>query len=109
MRDHRLIDERSLALAQAIADRLRGDPGLVELARANLARWSGSCSTRARGALQEWKTVLDGPIDGVIALLTADNERGTRLRQSNPFAGALPQKVRNEIFLRFQARDQGAT
>jgi hypothetical protein len=104
-----LIDERSLALAQAIADRLRTDPTLVELARANLERWSQSCSPRARSTLQEWKSVLDGPIDGVIALLTAHDERATRLRQSNPFAGALSQKVRNEIFLRFQARDQTAT
>ena len=106
MRDHRLIDERSLALAQAIAARLRRDPGLVGLARANLERWNKTCSPRAKSTLQEWRAVLDGPMEGVIALLTGEDERAVRLRQSNPFAGALPQSVRNEIFLRFEAIDK---
>ncbi len=109
MRDHRLIDERSLAMAQAIAERLRADPGLVALALDNLERWSKTCSPRARSTLQEWRTVLDGPMEGVIAILTGNDERAVRLRQSNPFAGALPQTVRNEILLRFQARDEAAT
>jgi hypothetical protein len=109
MRDHRLIDERSLALAQAIAEQLRSDPGLMVLARENLERWSKTCSPRARSTLEEWRTVLDGPIEDVIALLTGGDERAVRLRQSNPFAGALPQKLRNEILLRFQARDEAAT
>lgn len=39
MLDHRLIDQRSLALAQAIADRLRRDPELISLARQNIQRW----------------------------------------------------------------------
>jgi hypothetical protein len=109
VRDHRLIDERSLALAQAIADRLRLDPDLIELARANLERWGKTCSPRGISALDEWRTVLDGPIDGMLALLTGEDERAVRLRQSNPFAGALPQKVRNEILLRFEARDKAAS
>jgi hypothetical protein len=109
VRDHRLIDERSLALAHAVADLLRADPGLINLARANLDRWSSTCSPRGKSTLEEWRKVLDGPIDDVIALLTAEDERAVRLRQSNPFAGALPQKVRNEILLRFEARDKAAT
>jgi hypothetical protein len=52
---------------------------------------------------------LRWPLDGVIALLTGKDKRAVRLRQSNPFAGALPQKVRNEIFLRFEACDKAAT
>ncbi len=96
-------------MARAIAQRLRSDPGLVELARANIERWTKSCSPRGRAALREWLAVLDGPIDGVIALLCGEDERAVRLRQSNPFAGALTQKVRNEILLRFEARDKAAT
>jgi hypothetical protein len=107
MRDHRLIDERSLALSQEIARRLLEDPArLLALARSNLQRWSKTCSPRAVSTLQEWATILDGPLDGVVQTLCGGDERSVRLRQSNPFAGALPQKVRNEIFLRFQARDQ---
>ena len=109
MRDHRLIDERSRVLGQAIADRLRADPSLLALASENLERWSKTASPRSISTLQEWAAVLNGPIDGVIALLTGDDERAVRLRQSNPFAGALPQKVRNEILLRFEERDKAAT
>jgi hypothetical protein len=96
-------------MAQAIAERLRSNPGLVAMARANLERWSKSCSVRGQSTLQEWRAVLDGPLEGVIALLTGENERASRLRQSNPFAGALPQSVRNEILLRFKAHDEAAT
>jgi hypothetical protein len=96
-------------MAQAIAERLRLDPGLIALARDNLQRWSQTCSPRAQSTLQEWAEILDKPIEQVIAVLTGRDERATRLRQSNPFAGALPQKVRNEILLRFEARDKAAT
>jgi hypothetical protein len=108
VQDHRLIDERSLALAQAIAQRLVLDPGLLTLARDNLERWSKTCSPRSKSTLEEWRALLDGPIEGVIAMLTGEDERAVRMRQSNPFAGALPQKVRNEILLRFEARDKAA-
>ncbi len=96
-------------MAKAIAERLRADPGLIAMARGNLDRWGATCSERAKATLAEWRVVLDGPIDGVIALLIGEDERAVRLRQSNPFAGALPQKVRNEILLRFEARDASAT
>ena len=109
MQNHRLIDERSLALGKAVAERLRREPDLVRLAQANIERWSKTCSPRGRSTLEEWAAVLGGPIEETIALLIGDDERAVRLRQSNPFAGALPQKVRNEILLQFQARDQTAT
>ncbi len=96
-------------MAKAIAERLGADPGLVDMARSNLERWSETCSPRAKATLDEWRDVLNGPIDSVIALLIGEDERAVRLRQSNPFAGALPQRVRNEILLRFEARDASAT
>jgi hypothetical protein len=109
MRDHRLIDERSLAMAMAIAERLRQEPGLVQLARENIHRWLKTSSPGVRLTLEEWLAVLDGPVDGVVELLTSRTERATRLRQSNPFAGALSEKQRNAILLEFQERDQAAT
>lgn len=109
MRDHRLIDERSLAFAQAIADRLRRDPSLIQLARTNLENWMKTCSPGVRLTLEEWRAAVDGPIDGVFDLLTSRDERATRLRQSNPFAGALPESERMKILLEFDARDKAAT
>jgi hypothetical protein len=106
MKDHRLIDERSLAMATLIAEKLRVDPGLVQLARDNIQRWMQTCSPGVRLTLLEWSAVLEGPLEGVIELLTSRTERATRLRQSNPFAGALTEKERNAILLEFHKRDQ---
>ncbi|HSU66474.1 MAG TPA: hypothetical protein VLJ39_06365 [Tepidisphaeraceae bacterium] len=103
--DHQRIDERSLAFGEAIARHLQQKPELIALARANVVRWLGTCSPRLESTLREWLTALDGPVEGVIDLLTSRDERATRLRQSNPFAGALPQDERNEILLRFQSND----
>src|SRR5437773_763644 len=90
MKDHRRIDERSLAFGRAIAARLAERPAdVTALARANIHRWMMTCSAGSRPALREWLDALDGPLEGVIALLTSPDERATRLRQSNPFAGVL--------------------
>lgn len=105
MRDHHLIDARSLAFGREIAAMLARRPSLVETAKANLARWMKTGAPGSLPALQEWADALDGPIEGVVALLTDNDERATRLRQSNPFAGVLPPAVRNRIIREFQAHD----
>ncbi len=97
MKHHRRIDERSLAFGHAIAARLAEQPELIDHARATLARWMTTCSPRSRSTLQEWESALTGPIGGVLELLTATDERATRLRQSNPFAGLLPEQERLAI------------
>jgi len=101
MISHRQIDERSLAFGRAIAARLVEQPELIVQARANLTRWLITCSAGVRPALHEWLAVLDGPSDEIIALLTAGDERATRLRQSNPFAGLLLNEERNRILREF--------
>jgi hypothetical protein len=108
MKDHRLIDERSLAFHRLIAARLRGQPALVEKARGNLARWLETCSTRARPALLEWQHLLDGPFDELLVLLEATDERATRLRQSSPFCGILTEEERLRIIREFYAREASA-
>jgi hypothetical protein len=40
LRGHQRIDQRSLALHRAIAEKLRANPALIEIARDNLDRWS---------------------------------------------------------------------
>ena len=105
MKSHRQIDERSLAFGRAIADRLTGHPELVTRARATLVRWLGTCSPGARPALEEWLAALDGPREGVVALLTGADERAVRLRQSNPFAGVLSPQERTAILRRFESHD----
>lgn len=105
MRDHRQIDSRSLALGRAVAARLAADPTLVARAHGTLTRWLATADPRVRPALLEWRASLEGPLPGVIHLLTSTDERSTRLRQSNPFAGVLPTEERNAI-LRQAARHE---
>jgi hypothetical protein len=103
--DHRRIDERSQAMGCAIAERLSAHPELIPQAKATVERWLATASPGVSKALHERLIALDGPIEGVIELLTSPDERATRLRQSNPFAGLLPQHERNAILLQFQSHD----
>ena len=101
MRDHRLIDERSRAFGEAIAVRLADHPSWISRAQQTVERWLATADPRVRPALMEWQEQLRGPVAGVVGVLTGRDERSTRLRQSNPFAGVLPIPERNEILRRF--------
>ena len=100
-----MIDERSLAFGRAIAERVAARPELIARARETVGRWLVTCSPGAQPALEEWLAALDGPPEGVIALLTNTDERAVRLRQSSPFAGVLTPLERTAIIRRFQSHD----
>lgn len=102
---HQNIDARSRALASAVADELRRQPDLADVARKNVAAWMKSSSSGVRSTLEEWDDALKGSTEQIIELLTGEGERAVRLRQSNPFAGVLSSKQRNEILNRFSERD----
>lgn len=89
--DHSELDEVSLALAQCVAERLRAQPELVELARNNLARWSrqNASSKSLLRCYAEWSGILSLPVEAICAQLVAETEQGQRLRQNSPFAGVL--------------------
>jgi hypothetical protein len=106
VKDHRLIDERSLAFHRLIAEKLVKNPALVEHAKRNLERWLVTCSPRVRPVLLEWQAVLDGPTERLHDLLAATDENATRLRQSSPFAGLLTPAERTRILLEYQQREQ---
>jgi hypothetical protein len=108
MRDHRHIDQRSLAFGRLLAAQIRQRPELIERARATLHRWLADCSPRTRASLEQWQVILSGPLDGVIAILTGGDEQAVRLRQSNPFAGVLSLQQRNQILRQFQSHDTPA-
>jgi hypothetical protein len=88
---HSQTDQVSLELARRVADRLRRQPELMEMARANLARWSRQ--NAAAGSLlrcyAEWQGLLARPVDEICALLCAETDDAQRLRQNSPFAGVL--------------------
>lgn len=93
--DYRRLDQRSLALHQAVADALRRDPSLVQKAQRNLARWE---KTVPGPWIAEWRAVLDGPFDALLALLVAPDENAVRMQKSSPFAGVLTEAERRAIY-----------
>ncbi len=90
--NHQDRDRISLGLARRIAAELPRRPEWIDLARANLARWSER-NADSPGLLRcyaEWREILDRPLDEVCAILTAETDEGQRLRQNSPFAGVFP-------------------
>lgn len=94
---HRLAELRSLAFHQAVADKLRAEPGILEDARRRVFDWARA-GGRAAGAAREWEKILADPVDAVRAFLVDPSERATALRQSTPFAGALSPRDRWRIW-----------
>ena len=89
--DHADIDQVSLQLARRVADRLRAHPELVEAARANLARWSRQ-NTSVPSLIRcydEWRGLLNRPVNEICDLLCAETDEAQRLRQNSPFVGVL--------------------
>jgi hypothetical protein len=101
MRSHQWIDERSLALHEAVAARLEAQPQLLEVARGNLKRW---LAARPAAALREWQRLLDSlPLPQLLQLLRSPEEAAVRLRQSSPFAGILSPAERQAILARYES------
>jgi hypothetical protein len=97
-RSHPWIDARSLRMAQAIAEKLRADPSLLEIARGNLRRWKSRLSPWPK-SLQEWEGILDrGSLPEVLEILLDPGDAGCRRRQSSPFTGILTVRERKAIF-----------
>lgn len=96
------IDEVSLALHQLIAEKLRANNDLINVARNNLKSWmQHGKDIEGVGAWAEWKEILDKfSIDEVIEIITANTDEGQRLRSSSPFVGIVSQKERERIMVR---------
>jgi hypothetical protein len=99
---------RSLWLNTAVAGRLVADPQeVLTLARHNLgvlqqqhprgqaARWLG-----------EWQTVLDGPTERILELLTSPTPWAREMRQNSPFSGVLDEEERTRVLTAFQQHDR---
>jgi len=102
VRTHEWIDLRSLALHEAVADKLEAEPQLLEIARANLQRW---LSVNPAAALLEWRQLLETtPLPELLVLLRSPGGRAARLRQSSPFAGLLAPQERQAILNDHESR-----
>ena len=78
-------------LPSARARGLSVHPEWMELARSNLDRWShrNSHAPALLACYEEWRQILQRPVEEISATLTAQTDEGQRLRQNSPFAGVL--------------------
>jgi hypothetical protein len=86
-----------------VAEKLAADPGVLELARANVRRWQASYDAPSP-ALVEWEKILESSLDVIMALLVDRSENAIRLRQSSPFAGVLTETERKAIYGSYSSR-----
>jgi hypothetical protein len=100
---HRLLEARSLAMHALVAHKIECEPKLLEIARANLKRWSARWNEEPPAWLQEWRTILRRPWPEIASRITEPSEDGARLRQSSPFAGVLTPTERHRIYEAFRA------
>ena len=98
---HTHMDRRSLALAQAIADRITRDPELIPRTVSYIRRRMERASAQEQSELSEWLDVLEHKsVTQVRSLLLEPGERATRLRQSLPFLEVLTETERQDILQR---------
>lgn len=96
---HEIQDRASLEMARRIAAGLPAHPEWIELARANLDRWTRQ-NAAAPGLVRnyaEWRKLLELPVQDISTILTAETDEGQRLRQNSPFVGVLSPKEVWEI------------
>jgi hypothetical protein len=102
---HRIIEARSLAMHCLIAQKIERDPALLDRVRRTLETWRARYANDGDSvprALDEWQLILREPWPVIAALMTDTGERGTRLRQSTPFAGLLTTEERERVYAAFR-------
>ena len=91
---------------RAIAQKLRANPALLEIARDNLDRWSAA-KGRSQPYWDAWREILSRPLEEILAVMVEDNERMTAMRQATPFAGVLDPRERWAIYEQFESSRSG--
>jgi hypothetical protein len=99
---HRLTEARSLVMHTVIAEKIQADLALIAHAQQNLGRWRRRREGSAPAWMDEWRAILKRPPAEVAAIICEPSERGARLRQSSPFAGALSDQERKRIYDAFR-------
>ena len=98
-------DRRSLALHEAVAERLRESPGpVLEKARRNL-RFLRDKHPHAERLWAEWAVLLDRAPEDLIDVLRDPRPRARDLRHVTPFAGVLDPGERADVYRRFQVAE----
>jgi hypothetical protein len=100
---HRLAEETSIALHEAVARELRRRPSLVEGARARVTEWRGAGTVHS-WYVERWSSLLEGPFEVLLATLVDEGEEARALRQVSPFAGVRDPRTRWAIWRNVRSR-----
>ncbi len=101
MNGHQRIEEQSIWLHRAVADKLRQDAVVLTKARERVAGWLADTSVHPRYA-EAWQAVLALSPEEIVERLNDPGETMRALRQCSPFAGVLSPQERWEILRRFR-------
>ena len=83
---------------RATADKIRRDPSLIEIAKANLRRWMQHDAGFVHPVHAEWRDILNFLTPEEIAdFIESDTPKANRLRQSTPVTGILSEEERLAI------------
>ena len=95
---HARIDAINLALDRATAAKIRAQPELIQIGRANLRRWMQHDDGFVHPVHAEWMDILNFLTPAEIAdFVVSDSPKANRLRQSTPFTGILSEEERLAI------------
>jgi hypothetical protein len=106
MTGHRRIEERSLRLHHAVAEKMRRDPAVLSKARERVERWRLDGSVHRRYA-DAWLRLLSLEPEEISRRLVDPGKTMVALRQCSPFAGALAPRERWRILRREQEAGEG--
>lgn len=106
MAGHRRIEERSLRLHHAVAEKMRRDPAVLSKARERVERWQLVGSVHRRYA-EAWLRLLSLEPEEISQRLVDPGETMKALRQCSPFAGALAPRERWQILRQEQEAEEG--
>lgn len=97
---------RSLALHEAIAERVREDPAsALARARATLEKMAAGPAGSSQ-LIREWAVLLDRPVDALLPVLTDPDPWARELRHVTPFAGILSAGERAAVYRAFAERER---
>ncbi len=102
---HIEADERSLIMAQGVAELMRSDPSLTKRAEQHLDRLLREGQGTAAGDIAEWRQLLEtySP-ERLRDLLVSTSSRAVRLRQSSPYFAVLTADERDHLLAKIEKR-----
>ncbi len=98
-------DYRSLEMHRLIAEKIEGNPLLIQIAIHNIERWERQ-NSYPQPYLDDWLNHIDKGMEHLLSFLISETDEAQRLRSSSPFVGIITQEERAEIFRMFKSENE---